>query len=81
MTMLDELAMKHVGIEGSPFFVTLVDKEVLGRTKTISTRTIASFISLPDAEAYAESFSLRPDEMIIIEGEVGIYREIGGSIL
>lgn len=81
MTILDELAMKHVGLEGSPVFVTLVDKEVLGRTKTISTKTIAVFTSLRDAEAYAESFYIKPDEMIIIEGEVGIYREIGGSIL
>lgn len=81
MNRLDELAMNHVGLQGSPFFVTLVDKDIQGCTKQISTKTIAAFLSLADAEAYAESFSLRRDEVLIVEGEGGIYREIGGTFL
>lgn len=69
MTALSQLAMEKVGLEDSPFFVTLLTSTEFDE----GTFTIAAFASLMDAVAFASMLRLNANESLVVEGPQGVY--------
>lgn len=69
MTALSQLAMEKVGLEDSPFFVTLLTSTEFDG----GAFTLAAFASLMDAVTFASLLRLNANESLIVEGPQGIY--------
>lgn len=69
MTALSQLAMDKVGLEDSPFFVTLLTNTEFDG----GAFTIAAFASLMDAVTFASMLRLNANESLVVEGPQGIY--------
>jgi len=69
MTALSQLAMEKVGLEDSPFFVTLLTTTEFDG----GAFTIAAFASLMDAVSFASMLRLNANEYLIVEGPQGVY--------
>lgn len=69
MTALSQLAMEKVGLEDSPFFVTLLTSTEFDG----GAFTLAAFVSLMDAVTFASMLRLNANESLVVEGPQGIY--------
>jgi hypothetical protein len=66
---LNEMAMRTVGTESSPFFVTLLTNTEFDGAAF----TVAAFVSLIDAVRFASTMRTNANESLVIEGPQGVY--------